>query len=64
MDLQEAISGMESEIKRGINPTVYSVKEVKEKYRGKNNFITGVFKGPKVFLKGDEDGIRKLVRAR
>ena len=62
MDLQEVVSGIEAEIKREINPTVYSIQEFKEKYKTKNNFLMEVFKGPKIFLKGDEGGFRKLVR--
>jgi len=64
MNLQEVISGIEAEIKREISPTIYSAKELKEKYRSKNNFIMEVFRGPKIFLKGDENGLRKLARAR
>ena len=60
-DLQESISEVESQTKREINPTVYSSKEFKEKYKAKNRFILSVIKEPKIFLKGDEDGLRKLV---
>ena len=64
MDLQEVVSDIEAETKREINPTIYSAKELKEKYKTKNNFILEVFRGPKIFLKGDEGGFRKLVRAK
>ena len=60
-DLQVSVSEVESQTKREINPTVYSSKEFKEKYKAKNNFILSVIKEPKIFLKGDEDGLRKLV---
>ena len=63
-ELQGAISDIEGKTKREINPTIYSLEELKEKYKSKNNFITGVLKGPKIFLKGDENGLRKLVRDR
>jgi predicted nucleotidyltransferase len=63
MDLQEIISGIEAETKREINSTIYSSKELKVRYKTKNNFVTEVFKGPKIFLKGDENGFRKLVSA-
>ena len=64
MDLQEIISGIEAETKREINFTIYSSRELKARYKTKNNFIMEVFKGPKIFLKGDENGFRKLVSAR
>jgi len=63
-DLQEIISGIENQTKREINPTIYSRGEFQEKYKSKNNFISNVLKEPKIFLKGDEDGLRKLVHAR
>lgn len=63
-DLQEIVSDIESQTKREINPTVYPVKELKEKHRAQNHFILSVFKEPKIFLKGAEDGLRKLVRGR
>lgn len=63
-DLQEIVSNAESQTKREINPTVYSAEELKEKHKAKNHFVTAVLKGPKIFLKGDEDGLRKLVSGR
>ena len=63
-ELQGAISDIEAKAKREINPTIYSLEELKDKCKSKNNFIIGVLKGPKIFLKGDEDGLRKLVRDR
>jgi hypothetical protein len=58
MDLQEAVSGVESEIKREVNSVIYSAKELKERYKTKNNFIVQVYKEPKIFLKGDENVFR------
>ena len=63
-DLQGIISDIENKTTREINPTVYSQEELGEKYKSKNNFITAVLKGPKIFLKGDENVIRKLVSDR
>jgi len=63
-ELQGVISKIESKTKREINSTIYSLEELKEKYKSKNNFITGVLKGPKIFLKGDENDLRKLVQSK
>jgi len=63
-DLQEVISEVETKTMREINTTIYPVKELKEKHKAKNYFILSVLKEPKIFLKGDEDGIRKLVSDR
>ena len=63
-DLQEVISEVESKTMREINATIYPLKELKEKHKAKNHFIVSVLKEPKIFLKGGEDGIRKLVSDR
>ena len=63
-ELQGVISKIEGKTKREINSTIYSLEELKEKYKSKNNFITGVLKGPKIFLKGDENDLRKLVQSK
>lgn len=63
-DLQEAVSEIEGQTKREINPTVYSLKELREKHKLKNHFILAVLKEAKLFLKGDENGLRKLVSGR
>lgn len=63
-NLQEFISVIENDTKREINPTIYSAKELKEKYKTKNRFISSVVKGPKLFLKGDENALRRLVSGR
>lgn len=36
-DLQEIVSGIESQTKREINPTIYSAQELKAKYKSKNH---------------------------
>jgi predicted nucleotidyltransferase len=63
LDLQSVIGDIEADIKREINPAVFPLKELRAKFRAKNNFIAEVFNCPKIFLKGDEDGFRELVRA-
>jgi predicted nucleotidyltransferase len=63
-ELQSGISDIENVTKREINPTIYSLEELKKKYKSKNNFIAGVMEGRKIFLKGDESGLRKLVQDR
>lgn len=62
--LQGIISRVENETKREINHIVCSRKELRGKYKAENHFIASVFKGEKLFLKGDEDALRKLVSGR
>jgi predicted nucleotidyltransferase len=54
------LSTVEKSVGRPINPTVYSVAEFKSKRAARNHFLTSVLKGPKVFLVGDEDELRKV----
>ncbi|MFH0772022.1 MAG: nucleotidyltransferase domain-containing protein [Candidatus Omnitrophota bacterium] len=63
-DLQAVVSDIESRARREINPAVYSIKELKEKFKARNHFILSVIEGAKIFLKGDEDGLRELVSGR
>jgi len=63
-ELQGIISDIENKTKREINSAVYSLEELRAKYKSKNNFIRGVLKEQKIFLKGNEDGFKKLVRDR
>ncbi|PIV11519.1 MAG: hypothetical protein COW11_06610 [Candidatus Omnitrophica bacterium CG12_big_fil_rev_8_21_14_0_65_43_15] len=63
-DLQAVISGIENKFQREINPTIYPRAELQDKYRTKNHFILSVLKEPKIFLKGDEHGLRELVKDR
>ncbi|HZQ18056.1 MAG TPA: nucleotidyltransferase domain-containing protein [Terriglobales bacterium] len=61
--LEEVLSRLstaEKGIGRSINPTVYSLAEFKSKLAAGNHFLTSVLKGPKVFLLGDEDELRKV----
>jgi predicted nucleotidyltransferase len=54
------LSPVEKSIGRPINPTVYSVAELKSKIAGRNHFLNAVVKGQKVFLVGDDDELGKV----
>ncbi len=49
---------------REIFPTVYPPDEFKAKMRAKHHFLTSVFKGPKIYLIGDENELRRLAPKR
>jgi predicted nucleotidyltransferase len=63
-DLQAVISDIENKFQREVNPTIYPREELRNKYRAKNHFILSILKEPKIFLKGDEHGLRELVKDR
>lgn len=51
------IESAEQALGREINYNIYPVKELKEKLKRKDNFITNLFKRPKIMLKGEIDAI-------
>jgi len=54
------LSTVEKSVARPMSPTIYSVGEFKSKLATGNHFLTAVLNGPKVFLVGDEDELRKV----
>lgn len=48
----------EKTLNREINPTVYSIKEFRDKIRG--NFLKTVLSEGKLFIIGDKDALREL----
>ncbi len=60
-DATEPIHSLRLEIKRAINQSIYSVEEFKERINAENHFITRVLEGEKVFVKGDNDELGRLV---
>jgi predicted nucleotidyltransferase len=60
-DLQEALIRLEKELGREINCTIFPPEEFRQKIKNNNHFIKTVLKEPRIFLKGMEHDIRKLV---
>jgi uncharacterized protein len=63
-DLIPAIRIAEHELGREVNPSLYSVQEFRHKLAEGQNFLTNVVEGPKLFLIGDEDDLRRLAEVR
>ncbi len=61
-DVVDMTAGLQNSIGREINPTVYPAKEFRKKTKSGNNFLKRVIKGPKLFLVGDEDDLKKLAK--
>jgi predicted nucleotidyltransferase len=59
-DIMRVLSGAEQSLGRPINPSIYTVGQIKEKLEQKNAFITRVMEQPKIWVKGDEDDIKEL----
>lgn len=59
-DVLEGLADIETSLGRAVNPTVYSATEFKSKLATGNHFVNSVVRGPKVFLIGDENELRKV----
>jgi len=63
-DVVKNLQGAQKLLGREISPTVYPAEEFKSKVRAKHHFLTSVFKGPKIYLIGDENELRRLAAER
>ena len=63
-DLLDAVSPLEKQLRRPVNPTIYSLKDLKQRYRAGNHFLRSLKNTSKVFLIGHEDDFRKALATR
>jgi predicted nucleotidyltransferase len=49
---------------REVNPTVYPPNEFRSKLRANHHFLTSILKGPRIYLIGDENELRRLAAKR
>lgn len=59
-----ALHASQKELRREINPTVFSMTEFKKKAAEKGSFVARVLREPKLFLQGTEHDVRKLAANR
>jgi predicted nucleotidyltransferase len=59
-DLMNSLSDAESLLGRTVNPTVYTVKQIKQRLRQKNAFLVRVMDQPKIWIKGTDNDVRSL----
>jgi predicted nucleotidyltransferase len=59
-DVVSALSQIEANLGRDVNPTVYGPREFREKLAAKNHFLSTVAKEKKLFVIGDEREFRRL----
>lgn len=55
--LNEKMAELETKLKREINPTIYSLKEYRDKKKAESGFIMDLLKNPKIMLIGKEDDL-------
>ena len=58
-DIVRVLYPAQEQLRREINPHVYSVAEFRKKMRAKNPFLSRVLAGPKVFIAGSADDLGK-----
>jgi predicted nucleotidyltransferase len=58
-DVLDAVGPIEKQLRRPVNPTIYSLEDLKTRLRSGNHFLQSLKKSKKVFLIGDEDDFRK-----
>jgi len=59
--LTPILSRLEEELGREINATVFTPEELHQRLREKDHFVRAVLSGPKIFLIGDEDALRRCL---
>ena len=59
-DLMKVLDGAETSLARPINPSIYTVVQIKDKLQQENAFLTRVMEQPKLWVKGSEDDIREF----
>jgi len=60
--LTEVISRAEENLSREINSTTFETKEWSERIKKKDSFVTDVLNNAKLFLVGNEDGLRRITK--
>ena len=59
-DLMTVLTDAEQSLGRPINPSIYTVVQIKNKLDQKSAFLTRVMEQPKLWVKGGEDDIREI----
>jgi predicted nucleotidyltransferase len=62
-ELAKALGGTQRRLGREVNPTVYRAGELARKLAEGHHFVTEVVAGPKIYLLGDDDELRRVARA-
>lgn len=58
--LSRHLSGLEAKLGREVNPHVLTPEEFTRRANEGDHFITAVLKGPRLFVVGGKDGLRRL----
>jgi predicted nucleotidyltransferase len=59
-DLMKVLTAAEQLLDRPVNPSIYTIEQIKNKVHDKNAFLSRVMEQPKLWVKGSEDDIRGI----
>ena len=59
-DVMNILPNTEQMLSRTINPTVYTIRQIRKKLKAKNAFMTRILEQPKLWVKGSENDIRRI----
>ncbi len=63
-ELSRLLSGIEEKIGREVNPHVLDPEAFRKRVRAKEHFISSVILSPKIFIRGSNDELERLVKER
>ena len=63
-EVASILAPVKETLNREINPSVYSPQQLRKGIRARHPFLTGVLKGPKIFLRGDDRGLEAVLGGR
>ncbi len=58
-DLMAVLINAEKSLGRPVNPSIYTIEQIRSKLKENNAFITRVMEQPKIWIKGTENDIRE-----
>ena len=58
-DVMNVLIDIEKTIGRPVNPSIYTARQIRDKLNSRNAFITRVLKQDKLWIKGDQDDIKR-----
>jgi len=59
-DLMGVLTAAEERLSRPVNPSIYTMAQIREKLQEKKSFLTRVMEQPKIWIKGSDDDIAEL----
>lgn len=59
-DLMAVLINAEKSLGRPVNPSIYTIEQIRRKLKNNNAFISRIMEQPKIWIKGTEDDIREI----